>query len=89
MGTFSIAEDQKRFGNAEYLEAMLNSELCKLQARNLTRGIANKDLVLGQMKGIRIMLPPVELQLEFAKVFEKVQFLCQKQVQSETNSKID
>jgi type I restriction enzyme, S subunit len=54
--------------NAEYLEAMLNSEFCKLQPRNLTRGIANKDLVLGQRKGIRIMLPPVELRYVKSKV---------------------
>ena len=43
--------------NAEYVEAMLNSDFCKLQAKNLTRGIANRDLVLGQMKQIKILLP--------------------------------
>jgi type I restriction enzyme, S subunit len=69
--------------NAEYLEVMLNSEFCKFQARNLTRGIANRDLVLGQMKQIKILLPPISLQQKFATIYETIQSLRQKQLEAE------
>lgn len=69
--------------NAEYVEAMLNSEFCSSQARSLTRGIANRDLVLGQMKQIKIMLPPLSLQQKFTSVYEKIESLRQRQLESE------
>jgi type I restriction enzyme S subunit len=50
-----------------WLESMLNSEFCYQQSQVLTHGIANRDLGLTRMVNIRIFLPPLTLQQEFAR----------------------
>lgn len=56
--------------NGRFFEAMLNSNYCYTQSQRYTRGIANRDLVLGQMKQIKFFLPPIKLQEKFAKISE-------------------
>ncbi len=57
-----------KFGNeldGIFFENMLNSDYCYHQSQLLTKGIANKDLVLGSMKQIRFFIPPLDLQQRF------------------------
>lgn len=51
-----------------FLEKMLNTKYCYRQSQLFTRGIANRDLVLGQMKRIKLYLPPLSLQKQFVNV---------------------
>jgi type I restriction enzyme S subunit len=52
--------------NGVFFENMLNSAFCYEQSQRLTKGIANRDLVLGSMKKIEFYLPPIDLQNQFA-----------------------
>ena len=52
--------------NGLFFENMLNSNYCYHQSQLLTKGIANKDLVLGSMKQIQFYIPPLDLQTRFA-----------------------
>ena len=45
---------------------MLNGKFCYRQSQVLTHGIANRDLGLTRMSKIRLFLPPLTLQREFA-----------------------
>lgn len=49
----------------EFLYYQLQSQGCKHQADNLVRGIAQKTLNLKDLKSIRIIIPPIELQKEY------------------------
>jgi type I restriction enzyme S subunit len=51
-----------------WLEQMLNSQFCYKQSQDLTFGIVNRDLGLKRMPRIRIYLPPMSLQIEFARM---------------------
>ncbi len=73
----------KEIINPIFLETCLNSNYCKVQAKINTRGIANKDLVLGRMATIKIILPPLPLQQKFARIVEKVEAMRQAQNQSQ------
>ena len=68
--------------NPIFLETCLNSNYCKVQAKRYTRGIANRDLVLGQMAKIKIIVPPLSIQQKFAQIIEKVEAMQQNQKQS-------
>ena len=68
--------------NNSFLECCLNSNYCKTQAKRYTRGIANRDLVLGQMAKIKIIIPPIHLQQQFAHFVERVELMRQNQAQS-------
>ena len=52
--------------NGIFFENMLNSDYCYEQSQRLTKGIANRDLVLSAMAQIKMYRPPIELQIEFA-----------------------
>lgn len=56
--------------SGRFLEYMLNTNFCYQQSQKLTRGIANRDLVLGEMKKIKIFLPNIEVQKKFAKTID-------------------
>lgn len=58
--------------HGRFLEAMLNTDFCYIQSQRYTRGIANRDLVLGQMSKINLYLPPISLQRQFANCLEKI-----------------
>ena len=52
--------------NGIFFEHMLNSDYCYDQSQRLTKGIANRDLVLSAMAQIAMFKPPLEMQEEFA-----------------------
>ena len=51
--------------NPVFLEYMLNNSFCYYQSQILTKGIANRDLVLGEIKKIKILFPQINFQEEF------------------------
>jgi type I restriction enzyme S subunit len=58
--------------SGRFLEYMLNTEHCYRQSQKYTRGIANRDLVLGEMKKIELFIPPISIQNSFAVLVEKI-----------------
>ena len=52
--------------NGVFFENMLNSAYCYEQSQRLTKGIANRDLVLSAMAQIKMYRPPIKLQQQFA-----------------------
>lgn len=56
-----------------FFENMLNSEYCYTQSQRLTKGIANRDLVLSAMAKIQLYKPPVKLQKKFACFVRKIE----------------
>lgn len=52
--------------NGIFFENMLNGAYCYEQSQRLTKGIANRDLVLSAMAKIKMYRPPIELQNQFA-----------------------
>jgi len=58
--------------NGIFFENMLNSDYCYDQSQKLTKGIANRDLVLSAMAQIKMYKPPLELQKIFATFVEQV-----------------
>ena len=52
--------------NGIFFENMLNGDYCFEQSQRLTKGIANRDLVLSAMAQIKMYRPPMELQEQFA-----------------------
>ena len=52
--------------NGIFFENMLNSAYCYEQSQRLTKGIANRDLVLSAMAQIKMYRPPIKLQQQFA-----------------------
>lgn len=57
--------------NGVFFEHMLNSDYCYDQSQKLTKGIANRDLVLSAMAQIKMYKPPLELQKKFAAFVEQ------------------
>ena len=49
-----------------FFENMLNCDYCYDQSQRLTKGIANRDLVLSAMAQIKMYRPPMVLQQQFA-----------------------
>lgn len=62
----AVLKIKKTIINDVFFEYMLNTPYCYTQSQKYTRGIANRDLVLGQMKKIELFLPPIELQEKFS-----------------------
>ena len=58
--------------NGIFFENMLNCDFCYMQSQKLTKGIANRDLVLSAMAQIKIYRPPLELQNQFATFVRQV-----------------
>ena len=58
--------------NGVFFENMLNSTYCYEQSQRLTKGIANRDLVLSAMAQIKMYRPPLELQNQFADFVTKI-----------------
>jgi type I restriction enzyme S subunit len=69
----AILKFDKNIINEVFFESMLNTNFCYAQSQRLTKGIANRDLVLGEMKKIKILLPPLSLQREFAKQIQNIE----------------
>ena len=58
--------------NGSFFEKMLNCDYCYKQSQMLTKGIANRDLVLSAMAQIKIYKPPILLQNQFAAFVARV-----------------
>lgn len=58
--------------NGIFFENMLNCDYCYGQSQRLTKGIANRDLVLSAMAQIKMYRPPIELQNQFADFVKQV-----------------
>lgn len=59
--------------NGVFFEYMLNSDYCYEQSQRLTKGIANRDLVLSAMAQIKMYKPPIEQQNQFADFVAQVE----------------
>lgn len=69
----AVLKFEKNILNPIFFENMLNSSYCYQQSQQLTKGIANRDLVLSAMKQIKIIVPNLILQTQFAEFVEKVE----------------
>ena len=58
--------------NGIFFENMLNGDYCFEQSQRLTKGIANRDLVLSAMAQIKMCRPPMEIQKQFADFVNQV-----------------
>ena len=58
--------------NGIFFENMLNGYYCYEQSQRLTKGIANRDLVLSAMAQIKMYRPPMEMQDQFAAFVKQV-----------------
>ena len=58
--------------NGVFFENMLNCAYCYEQSQRLTKGIANRDLVLSAMAQIKMYCPPIELQEQFADFVKQI-----------------
>jgi type I restriction enzyme S subunit len=65
-----------------WLESMLNSDYCYHQSQELTFGIVNRDLGLRRMPRIKMYLPPLPLQQQFAHIVHKFERLRAQQRES-------
>ena len=68
----AVLKFEKTVLNGVFLENMLNSDYCYTQSQKLTKGVANRDLVLSAMAQIKIYRPPLELQNQFAAFVHQV-----------------
>jgi type I restriction enzyme, S subunit len=68
----AIRVDQDK-ASPKYLEAALNSHYCYQQSQQFTRGIANKDLGLTRMVKIKLPIPPIARQTQFAKRVQAIE----------------
>jgi len=69
--------------NGIFFENMLNGAYCYEQSQRLTKGIANKDLVLSAIAKIKMYIPPIKLQNQFAdfvKQVDKSKLIVQKEL---------
>ncbi|EOU1122482.1 restriction endonuclease subunit S [Clostridium perfringens] len=68
----AVLKYKKDIINGIFLTKMLNTNYCYAQSQRYTRGIANRDLVLSQMKLIKVFLPPLEAQEKYAEFIKQV-----------------
>ena len=57
-----------KFGSnldGKFFECMLNTDYCYAQSQQLTKGVVNRDFVLSAIAKVKIIVPPLPLQLEF------------------------
>jgi type I restriction enzyme S subunit len=73
--------------NGLFLEHMLNSEYCYNQSQLFTRDTFKPNLTIAHMKRIKILVPPVDLQNQFAELVQEIEI--QKSQQAESKKEID
>lgn len=74
--------------NGVFFEKMLNGAYCYEQSQRLTKGIANRDLVLSSMAQIKMYRPPMKLQEQFADFVKHIDKLKVKVQQSLNETQI-
>jgi type I restriction enzyme S subunit len=72
--------------NPLWLENMLNSRFCYDQSQLLTHGIANRDLGITRIPNIKLYIPPLSLQEEFAAQAQEIRETISKQVEALTKA---
>ena len=55
-----------------FFQHMLNSPNCYSQSQDLTRGVANRNLVLKDIKGIIFPIPPYEVQQKIVTYLDEI-----------------
>ncbi|MCZ8021407.1 MAG: restriction endonuclease subunit S [Cyclobacteriaceae bacterium] len=61
--------------NSQYLLGFFNSEYAKRQIKKSSLAAAQAGLYIGKIKEIKIPVPPIELQTQFAQIVEKTEAL--------------
>jgi len=74
-----ILRPKKDIINCDYLSRFLNSEYGKAQALAGNTGLAQQHLNIGAIRQVKIPLPPLALQQQFARIVEQVEALREKQ----------
>jgi len=87
LSSIAILRPKENEINQIYLEHALKSDITLNQAINLKSGSAIRRIILRQLKSIKIPLPPIAIQNQFAKIVEKVEKI--KQRQKESKQEID
>lgn len=70
--------------NPIWLENMLNTSYCYAQSQFYTHGITNQDLGLTRMVNIKMYLPPLEQQQNFAQIVYKIKRMSEKSTTART-----
>jgi type I restriction enzyme S subunit len=73
--------------NGLFLEHMLNSDYCYNQSQLFTRDTFKRNLAIAHMKRIKIRVPPIDLQNQFAELVQEIEL--QKSQQAESKKEID
>lgn len=85
MKNVALLKLKKNIVQPRYIEHLLNNERQKNKIINdNSSGGAQKFLSLGQIKSIKVPVPPIELQTQFATIVEKVEALKKQYQQSLT-----
>lgn len=77
-----LLKPRKDIISAKYLETFLNTPIALEQALHRSKKGTITNLHLNQIKMIKLPLPPMELQEEFAGIIRKIEATCQKQQQT-------
>jgi len=77
-----ILRPEKKTVNCDYLSRFLNSEYGKAQALAGNTGLAQQHLNVGAIRQVKIPLPPLALQQQFARIVEEVERIRERQAAS-------
>lgn len=77
-----ILRPKKQLVDSNYLSRFLNSEYGKAQALAGNTGLAQQHLNIGAIRQVKIPLPPLALQQQFARIVEDVERIRDQQVAS-------
>ncbi len=72
----------------EYMEKVLNSPLGRAQAAELTQGMANRNLVIRDIKQIEIPIPPLDIQSYIVRVLGE-QLIRSEQTREQLQTQLD
>ncbi|MGB7924097.1 MAG: restriction endonuclease subunit S [Pyrinomonadaceae bacterium] len=72
----------------EYMEKVLNSPLGRAQAADLTQGMANRNLVIRDIKQIEVPIPPIEIQRHIVGVLGE-QLIKSEQTREQLQTQLD
>jgi type I restriction enzyme S subunit len=70
--SIALLKNKKDIVDSYYFEYLLNSPNCYEQAQNRTRGVANRNLVLRDIKEINLPLPPLRIQQQTVEYLDSI-----------------
>ncbi|OIN84758.1 restriction endonuclease subunit S [Francisella sp. TX07-6608] len=70
--SIALLKNKKDIVDSYYFEYLLNSPNCYEQAQNRTRGVANRNLVLRDIKEINLPLPPLPIQQQTVEYLDSI-----------------